>query len=478
MEVKRIIEKLTKLKETMPDLIIKKMDFGIFKSVYIITISTISSSDRINDYILKYFGNKSTSKNSNINISKEISDFVPAINKKDIKDFDELLYYLFNGFTVIIHNKTYLCFETKANIDRGVTEPTSEPVTKGPKDSFNENYNTNIGLIRKRIKSKYLIIKEIIVGKESKTKVAVIYMENICDTSVAEEIIEDIKNIDIDGITDISNIKELIDLKNHTLFPTIINSEKPDDTSRVLLDGKIIITMENSPNILFLPTFFIDFFQNGEDYYGKTFFISFVRIIRIISYFTSILLPGLFLALITYNQEIIPTSLLINFASQRNNVPFPALVEITILFIIFEIIYEGDARTPYSRGTSLSILGALVLGESAVNAGLISQIMLIVVAISSMSSLIIVFQDMQSSIRFWRYLTMLFVTLFGIVGFYISCTLLTINLCTIESYGKPYLLPFAPFDLKSQSDALIRKSINNIKYRKPYLSLKNLIRKN
>ena len=478
MDTSNIIKNLYKLKETMPDLIIKKINYGILKDIYIITIDTVSSGDRINDFILKYFGNKNTSNNKNNKLKKEITDYVPAINEKEPKDYNELLEYLFNGFTALIHKNNMYCFETKASIDRGVTEPSSEPVTRGPKDSFNENYNTNIGLIRKRIKSKNLCIKELIVGKESKTKVAVFYMDNICDINVANNIIKDIENINIDGVLDTSYIKELIKNQNHTLFPTMINSEKPDDTSKALLDGKIVVMMENSPNVILLPTFFIDFFQNGEDFYRKPFFISFVRIIRLLSFYISIFLPGFFLALLTYNQEIIPTSLLINFAAQRNNVPFPALIELTLLLVIFEIIYEGDARTPSSRGTSLSILGALVLGESAVSAGLISQIMVIVVAISSMSSLITIFQEMQSSIRFWRYLTMILVTLFGIIGFYVSAALLLINLCTIKSYEKPYLLPFAPFDKESQNNALIRRNLKKIKYRKRYLAKKNIIRNN
>ena len=228
--------------------------------------------------------------------------------------------------------------------------------------------------------------------------------------------------------------------------------------------------MENSPEVLLLPTFFINFFQNNEDYYRKPFFATFVRIIRILSFFTSIILPALFLSLLTYDQEILPTSLMINFAAQRNNIPFPTIVELCILLFIFEIIYEGDARTPSSSSTSLSILGALVLGDAAVNAGLISPIVVIVVAISSITSLLSVFQEMQTPIRFWRYMLLIFVLVFGIVGFCVGCTLLLINLCTIESYGKSYLSPFAPFDLQAQGNAVIRRNLRHLKFRKSYLS--------
>lgn len=476
MNSKDVIKKLYELKKNMPDLLIKELNYGLFSTVYIVAFETVCSTDRINDFILKFFGNKRNSSKKNINIDKDLEEFVPGINKKPIKDFDNLLYFLFSGFTVIIHDSTILAYETRASIDRGVNPPTSEPVTRGPKDSFNENYNINLGLIRKRIKSKELVVNEITVGRESKSKVAVIYMENICDKNVASKIISDIESIDIDGVFDVNYIKELIRNQNYTFFPTMIVTEKPDDTSKNLVDGKIIVMMENSPEVLLLPTFFIDFFQNNEDYYRKPFFVSFVRIIRILSFFVSIILPALFLSLLTYDQEILPTTLLINFASQRNNIPFPTVVELLILLFVFEIIYEGDARTPSSSSTSLSILGALVLGDAAVNAGLISPIVVIVVAISSISSLLSVFQEMQTPIRFWRYTLLVFVLLFGIVGFSVGVTLLIINLCTVESYGKSYLSPFVPFDLKSQSNAIIRRNLRHLKYRKPYLS-NNSIRK-
>ena len=160
MNSKDVLRKLYKLKKTMPDLMIKELSYGLFSTVYVVAIETVCSTDRINDFILKFFGNKRNSAKKNININKDLQQFVPGINKKTIKDFDNLLYFLFSGFTVIIYDKTFLAFETRASIDRGVNPPTSEPVTRGPKDSFNENYNTNLGLIRKRVKSKDLIIED------------------------------------------------------------------------------------------------------------------------------------------------------------------------------------------------------------------------------------------------------------------------------------------------------------------------------
>ncbi len=301
-------------------------------------------------------------------------------------------------------------------------------------------------------------------------------MDNICEIELVNEVKNKLENIDIDGVFDVNNFKSFLNKDVKTLFPTILYTEKPDDTCRFLLEGRVIVTMDNSPSALVAPTFFIDFFQNSEDYYHKPFFASFMRVIRLISFFLAIITPALFIAIITYDQEIIPVSLLINFAEQRNNVPFPVIIEAFILMFTFELLYEGDARTPANRGTSLSILGALILGDAAVQAGLISPIMVIIVSVSAISSLIFIYYDMQGSIRFWRYLLMVFSALFGIVGFIVGLLLLLINLCSITTFGKPYTLPMMPFKLEEQKNAILRSDITKIKKRPSYITKKNIVR--
>lgn len=477
MNTKEIIKKLRDIKTRMPDLIIKDIKVGAFKHVFIVTNEAVSSGDRVNDFILKYFSNKSiNSKNILKNLKRDIEDNIPSINYKNVDDFDTLLELLFSGFTIVIYKNEVIAYETRAELDRGVTEPSSEPVIRGPKDSFTENYNKNIGLVRKRIKSEHLCLDEVTVGVQTKSKVGIMYMENIVEDSLVEEVKKTLEEINIDGVLDVNNFKSYLDQSNHTLFPTLLYTEKPDDACRYLLDGRVIVTMENSPSVLIAPTFFIDFFQNSEDYYHKPFFSSFLRIVRFISFFLAIITPALFIAIITYDQEILPISLLINFTEQRSLVPFPAIVEAFLLMFTFELLYEGDSRTPANRGTSLSILGALILGDAAVQAGLISPIMVIVIAVSSISGLVFIYFDIQGSIRFWRYALMIFSSLFGIVGFMCGFLLMLINLCTIKSFGKPYLLPMSPFVKEAQGNAIIRKSLKKNKKRPSYLAKKNIIR--
>ena len=451
-----IINNLYNSKEFMPDLQIKEVSFDLDK-LYVVNLQTVSSSKQTNDFILNYLSDKSLFNKTNMNLKNDILNYIPSISFINIKE-NELYNYLFNGFSLLVYKNDIYAFETKAELDRSITEPTSEPTIKGPKDSFNENYNTNIGLIRKRIKDKDLHIKELTLGSKTNTKVSIIYMNSIVDKDLLKDVISKINNIKTDKILDTYYIKELINNENKSIFPTIKSTEKPDTIAKVLTEGKICILSENSNNVLIIPTFFIDYFYNDEDNYQKRFFVYFVKFIRLLALFITIFAPAIYLSLTTYDQQILPTSLLINFSIQRSNVPFPGIIELLILMITFELLYEADALTPTSRGSSLSILGALVLGDAAVSAGIVSPIMVIVVAITAISSIFFSYQDFQSFIRLYRYLLMILSLILGMIGILFGFILIITNLCNIKSFGKPFLIPFSPI-IKKNKKTLIKNGL-------------------
>ena len=441
-----IINELYKSKSHMTDLQIKEIVFNMTK-LYIVNLQTISSSLLTNEYILKYFSHNKT------NSLKNVLNKIPSISFIIIKE-EDVFDYLFNGFTILISNNELIAIETKADLDRSITEPTSEPTIKGPKDSFIENYNTNIGLIRKRIKDKNLYMKELTLGTRSKTKICILYMNDIVDKELLSNVINKISNIKTDKLLDTYYIKELIKKENKSLFPTIKSTEKPNTISKSLTEGKICIISENSNNALIIPTFFIDYFYYDEDNEQKKPFVYFVKIIRLLALFITIFAPSIYLSLITYDQQTLPTLLLINFSIQRSSVPFPALIEAFSLMITFELLYEADALTPSTRGSALSILGALVLGEAAVNAGIVSPIMVIVVAITAICSIFFSYHDFQSFIRFYRYLLMIISSIYGVIGILFGFIFLITNLCNIKSFGKPFLLPIVPLLNKSKKSLI------------------------
>ena len=450
-----IIDIIQSKKEYMPDLQIKEISFSLSK-LFIINIQTVCDSSLTNKYILEYFSKRSLLKNEIISsLKKDITNYIPSISFIEI-DKKEVMNYLFNGFTILIYKEEIIAFETRASLDRAISEPTSEPTIKGPKDSFNENYNMNIGLIRRRIKTENLHIKELTLGNVTKTKIGILYLDNLVDKELLNDVIKKLESIETDKVLDTYYIKELIKEENKTIIPTIKSTEKPDNVSKNLTEGKICIISENSNNVLIIPTFFVDYFYNNEDNYQKKVFVYFVKFIRILALLITIFAPCIYLSLITYDQQMLPTDLLINFSLQRSGVPFPALIEAFLLMITFELLYEADALTPTTRGTSLSILGALVLGDAAVSAGIVSPIMVIVVAITAISSIFFSYQDFQSSIRLYRYLMMILACFFGLVGIMFGFLFILTKLCSIKSFNRPY---FISLDIYKRRKTLIKKGI-------------------
>lgn len=456
------IDIINNLVKDNPDLKIRKLNINN-KNILIIFFETLCSSVFINEYILYPI------ENNKLNSYKKIIDKLPSSNKVDIKNKEELLLNLYSGFTIIYVDNKYISFETKERLNSDISEASIEKTVNGPKDSFTENYQTNLGLIRKRIRSDKLKVKEYTIGSTSKNKISLLYMDNITNKKLVNDIDKKIKKINIDYVPNINYIVELISKKNYT-FPNYIMTERPDMASFSLTNGRIIILLENTTKVLVLPAFFSDYIQNIDDYYQNTKNISITRIIRLIAFLISILTPSLYIALTTFNPETLPTSILINFSIQRSGVPFPSIIEALILLITFEILREADTRTPTIASTSMSIVGAIVLGEAAVNAGLISPIMIIVIAISSISSFLFNDIDFVNSIRIWKIIILLLSSFLGLYGLFIGCLLFLITITSMNSFSFDYTLPVYPFSLKEQFNNLILTKKYKLNFRNKFLT--------
>ena len=457
-----------------PDIIFRKIKIGR-KEVLLIYNTSVSKSDNINDFILKRltnFNKKLTRKNIHDHLESELPENVI----EDVKDKNDLYTKINAGFTAIMFEKGYpFVVETRQDLYRGVSEPMTEQSISGPKDAFTENYETNLGLIRKRVKTNDLVIKEEVVGKQTRTQVAILYMDNIAKEELVNDVVTRIKNIDIDCIMDSTYIRECIETK-HSTFPTIATTERPDTACLALLDGKVCVMTENSPYLLIIPTFFGDMFHASEDNYQSNINVTFTRIIRYLAFFIAILLPAFYIAITTFNHETIPVTLLTNFAAQRDGVPFPAIVEALGLTMVFEILRESDIRMPHLSGTAISILGAIVLGDAAVSAGIVSPIMVIVISLSAISSLMFSNVGMVNAIRIWRIIFMLFATTTGMIGIFLAGILLITSLSSKDSFGKPYLYPLIPLNKKFLKHFLFKEKIKNNNKRMPILTNKNYTR--
>ncbi|QKS43334.1 spore germination protein (plasmid) [Paenibacillus cellulosilyticus] len=377
---------------------------------------------------------------------------------KLIHSIDDAIYALLDGQCLVMTNGfgQAVAAETSGGEMRSVSEPNTQTVIRGPQYSFNESMTTNVGLLRRIVRSADFRMKTITVGRKTRTSVGIIYMDQIADPKVVDEIERRINEIDIDGILESNYIEEFISDQTFTPFPTMMNSERPDTVASSILDGQIAILVDGTPFVLIGPATFFHFFRSAEDNYQRFDISSFLRILRYVAFLASMLLPSLFIAITTFHQEMLPTPLLISLASQREGIPFPALVEALLMEFTFEILREAGVRMPRAIGPAISIVGALVLGQSAVQAGLVSPAMVIVVSFTAISNFVTPQISMASASRLIRFTLMLLAGVLGIFGIMAGVLFLLIHMTGLRSFGVPYMAPFAPVYNQVWPDMIIR----------------------
>jgi spore germination protein KA len=349
--------------------------------------------------------------------------------------------------------------------ERSISESKSQSTVKGPQDSFTETLRTNTTLVRRRVKDSRVRITTIKVGDKSKTDVSIMYIHGITNENMVRQTVERLTSIKLDGVLDGQYLEEcLLEQKTKTIFPMLFNSDRPDTVAAGIMEGKIAIFVDGTPFVLIAPSLFVDFFQSAEDYYQSYTYSNAIRILRYMSLFICMLAPSIYIALTTYHQDMLPTVLLLSLASQREGVPFPAFIEALIMEIIFEILREAGIRMPRAIGQTVSIVGSIVIGQAAVEAGIVSAVMVIVVAITAISSFVIPSYAMSIAIRLLRFVFMGLAAAFGAYGVTIGFIILVVHLNSLHSFGVPYMSPIAPYNAPKQSDAILRF---------PYRSKKN-----
>ncbi len=404
-----------------------------------------------------------------------IKNNISNIKIKEINNYQDICKYLNNGFVILLIEDDYsLALEVKKNLTRSIEKPMTETTIRGAMDSFTENIETNIGLIKRRLKTNKLWNEDMELGKYTKNKISILTIKGLTDSKIKDNIINKLNSLEIDGVTDIGTLKHLIDNETKTIFPTSITTERPDKVVSSLLRGKTVIIIDNCPFVLIMPIDINDFFLSQDDKDSNYINNSLTRILRYLAFFITVLTPGIYIALTTFNQEMIPLELLTSFASQRSTVPFPAFFEALLMFVSFEILRESDYRIPNVSNSALSIVGALILGEAAVNAGIVSPIMIIIVAITAISALVIVEPELSNAIKWYRILFMLGGTTIGIFGIFIVFIIFTTNLCSINSYGKSFTMPFTPID-SDIKNSIIKFPLLKRNKRNKYLT-NNIIR--
>lgn len=388
-----------------------------------------------------------------------LESFVVAAGAVDtVSDYNGLYDAMLSGdVAVLLAGYTFAyAIDVKGWKERGVTETSNQTTIRGPRESFSESLRTNTSLIRRKIKNPNLWLETYSIGRVTKTSVTVMHIRGVAKDSVLEEVRKRLQTIRIDGILESGDIEEFIQDTTYTFFPTIINTERPDTVAAHLLEGRVAILVEGTPNVLVVPAPFVAFLQSPEDYYQRADFSSALRLLRYLSAFISVLAPSLYIAITTFHQEMLPTALLISLASQRENVPFPAFIEALAMEITFEILREAGLRMPRAIGQAVSVVGTLVIGQAAVEAGIVSAAMVIVVSITAISNFTFPAYNMSITSRMLRFLFMMLAASFGLFGIVLGLFALLLHMSSLRTFGEPYMAPFAPLVVGKQKDALIR----------------------
>ncbi len=421
---------------------------------------------------------------SNLDIREEVKDIgefiynrlLPFNQITKVDNYRELIRNInFGGCAVFIEGLDYAyAADVKSWEHRGVAPPRSETVIRGPQEAFNEQIRANTALIRKILKDKDLMVEGTTIGKRSNTPCAVMYIKDIANESLVQEVLKRVNNIDVDYIFDTGELEQLIEDSTFISAPQIFATERPDRVAMMLAQGNIAVAMDGSPFVLVMPATVTEFLHTTEDNNIRYPYVNFIRIIRIIGVIIALLLPGLYIAVTNFHQEMIPTNLLFAIEASRENVPFPSVVELLLMEFSFELIREAGIRIPGAIGSTIGIVGGLILGQAAVSANLVSPIMIIIVAITALGSFAIPSFSMSFSIRLIRFAYIILGASAGFLGVALGLTINALILAGSRSFGVPFLVPFGPKTKGTYSDKLSRKPIWKQESRPDYLNTKDI----
>lgn len=462
--LEEIEEKLKEILNNDPDLAcrsftLKAVDSRLGLIVY---INGLINKDSIEENVLKPL---MTEEDISIGvrylkkpIERIIAELIRSLNCSEEASFKNIIAALLEGSTILFVEdvNTAIIINAKKWSTRGVTEPDTENVVRGPREGFNEDLLTNITLLRRKVKSPKLVFEEITLGTYSNTKLVICYFNGIANVEIIKELKKRLEKINIDAVLESGYIEQFIEDHPLSPFPTIGNSEKPDIVIAKLMEGRVAVLCDGTPFVLLVPRLFIENIQASEDYYTRPLYASILRILRVLALFITTTLPALYVAVNTFHHEIIPFKLFIRIIAVREGIPMPSVLEALMMVIIFELIKEAGVRMPKGVGQAVSIVGAIVLGQATVEAGIASPLMVIVIALTAISGFIV--PSLDGTIFFLRVYLLLASGIIGFYGIIFAMVVIFIHMCNMKSFGIEFLAPFAPLS-EGLKDTLVRSPL-------------------
>ncbi|MDV2683231.1 spore germination protein [Alkalihalophilus lindianensis] len=428
---------------------LQKRNFKIEdKKATLYYLSSITDFEKVE----RMLGSAFDSQRSLSNMIDHAATFVPTNSQNKVVEG------LLEGRSVLLIDEFEMIFllDTLSVIKRDTSEPMNEKVVRGSHEGFVEDLGTNVHLIRRRISSQSLAIHYYKVGTDTNTSVAVLHMKNIANPKIVQEVEKRISSIEMDMTFSPGFIEEFIEDSSFSPFPQVLNTERPDRTMAALMDGQVAIMIEGSPTTIITPITFFAFYQSPDDYNSRFYVGTFYRMIRILSFLIAILLPAIYIAVVGFHFEVIPNDLVLPVKSSVEQIPYPPIIEAIVMELTIELIREAGVRLPSPIGQTIGIVGGLVIGDAIVTAGLVSNIMIIVVALTAIAAFVVPSTEMNTSVRILRFPFMFAAATFGFLGISFAGMILLIHLCKLESFGIPYFSPIAPFKRKDLKDTFLR----------------------
>nr|WP_088327634.1 spore germination protein [Bacillus cereus] len=453
------INNLQKNFQQAPDLIIRQFQLVNKSEAALIYLSGLTDTQSIHNNILSPL----------MHTTFEISNGLPVTigEVQIINTWNQFENAIFQGDSILLVHGLDVGYQlnTKGWPQRDITEPKNEISLKGTHQGFVETSSQNIALIRRYIPNRELVLKEVFIGSRGKTKVSILYLRDVASEDVLKDLETRIQNIEVDSIINTGEIIEFIEDNPYSPFPQFILTERPDSTVSHILQGRYVIVVDRSPNVLIAPVNFISFFQGIDDYNTRWLVSSSVRLLRFIGFFIALLLPATYVAFISFNYEVIPVQLYLSIAESRERVPFLPVIEALLMEITLEMMREAALRLPTPISQTVGIVGGIVIGQAAVQAGIVSNIMIIIVAVTTIASSIVPNYEMGLAIRLLRFPMMLLASLFGMVGIIIGWMTIIAHLVSLESLGTPYGSPLSPFHISGMKDTFVRFPLWSMKRR-------------
>ena len=461
------------------DIVIREFNMFAYNKnhkCFIIYIDGLVDSISINDFILKplMMGKHRYNRPFESDLLEYVDNcLLPQNSVTKVKDFQDVFSGINMGDCLLFIDTLNIAFDidVKHYTQRGISNPENESVIKGPQEGFVENFRTNTSLLRRIVNSEELVIETIPVGKISKTKCGVCYLQNIANSYLVAETKYRLRNLDIDSLLSTGQLEQLIESDEGFGIPQVLSTERPDKCAKYLFQGRVVVLVNGNPYSIILPATIEDFLFSPEDTNLRPLFANFLRAIRILATLITLLLPGVYMAITSFHQEILPTSLLFSILSARENVPFPIIFEILLMEISFELIREASLRVPSLIGSSIGIVGALILGDAAVNAGIVSPTLIIIVAMTGIASFAIPDFSFGFHIRVFRFWFIALGATAGFLGIGVGLFIYVSMICSLKSFGVPYTTPIAP-DINTKGNGMYVPPIWKQEYRANFISPK------